>query len=187
MIRFIVLSIIFLLAGSTFTTATPYYPNGIPSIGPLKGEITFWGGEGENEDYFDGTGYSAKYEIKLPTKEVLTVNISAEIAHYQKAGKKASHSFSIENNIKDFAGEFNLCILNPNEEPIKIPYKGVLNVPDTGTVFINYKSFDFSEAKEKVKLALELKLTNGKTIYVALDKKTTEDFIFIAKNFPDNK
>ena len=108
-----------LFLGSTLTSATPYYPNGIPNIGPLKGEITFWGGEGENEEHFDGTGYEAKYDIKLPTKEVVKITISAEITNYQKSGTKSTHSFSIQNNIKEFTGEFNLCILNPNEEVIK--------------------------------------------------------------------
>ena len=41
MIRFIVFPIMFLLLGSTFTNATPYYPNGIPDIGPLKEKLLF--------------------------------------------------------------------------------------------------------------------------------------------------
>ena len=175
-----------LFLGSTLTSATPYYPNGIPNIGPLKGEITFWGGEGENEEHFDGTGYEAKYDIKLPTKEVVKITISAEITNYQKSGTKSTHSFSIQNNIKEFTGEFNLCILNPNEEVIKKNYKGSLNVPDTGTYFTNYKPFDFSEATENAKIALELIVTDGKAIYVVLGKQPTKDLLFIAKSFPDS-
>ena len=176
----------FLFLGSTLASATPYYPNGIPSIGPLQGGVTFWGQTPEGE-YLDGTSYSANYKIILPTKQLLPTDISADKTSYSgKTGNKSTHSFSIQNDIKNFAGEFNLCILNPNEEVIKKNYKGSLNIPNTGTYFTNYKSFDFSEAKENTKIALELILTNGETTYIILDNQTTKDLLFIAKSFPDS-
>ena len=122
----------------------------------------------------------------MPTEQILSLDISADKTSYSgKTGNKSTHSFSIQNDIKNFAGEFNLYILNPNEEVIQKNYKGSLNVPDTGTYFTNYKPFDFSEAKENAKIALELIATDGKAIYVVLDKQTTKDLLFIAKSFPD--
>ena len=122
----------------------------------------------------------------MPTKQILSLDISADKTSYSgKTGNKSTHSFSIQNDIKNFAGEFNLYILNPNEEVIQKNYKGSLNVPDTGTYFTNYKPFDFSEAKENAKIALELIATDGKAIYVVLDKQTAKDLLFIAKSFPD--
>jgi hypothetical protein len=94
--------------------ATPYYPNGIPSIGPLKGSHTFWGGKNSDE-YFDGTSY----EIKLPNKETLHLDISARVIQYQYQGTKSTHSFSIPNNIEGFSGKLNILLLNPKEKPIK--------------------------------------------------------------------
>ena len=174
-----------LFLGSTLTNATPYYPNGVPSIGPLQGGATFWGKTIEG-DHLDGTSYYANFKIKLPTKQILSLDVSADKTSYSdKTGNKSTHSFSIQNDIKNFAGEFNLCIFNPNEEVIKKNYKGSLNVPDTGTYFTNYKPFDFSEAKENTKIALELILTNGETTYIILDDQTTTDLLFIAKSFPD--
>ena len=174
-----------LFLGSTLTNATPYYPNGVPSIGPLQGGVTFWGQTIEG-DHLDGTSYYANFKIKLPTKQILSLDVSADKTSYSdKTGNKSTHSFSIQNDIKNFAGEFNLCIFNPNEEVIKKNYKGSLNVPDTGTYFTNYKPFDFSEAKENTKIALELILTNGETTYIILDDQTTTDLLFIAKSFPD--
>ena len=176
-----------LFLGSTLTNATPYYPNGVPSIGPLQGGVTFWGQTIEG-DHLDGTSYYANFKIKLPTKQILSLDVSADKTSYYgtKSRTTSTHSFSIQNDIKNFAGEFNLCIFNPNEEVIKKNYKGSLNVPDTGTYFTNYKPFDFSEAKENAKIALELIVTDGKAIYVVLDKQPTKDLLFIAKSFPDS-
>ena len=164
--------------------ATPYYPNGIPSIGPLKGSHTFWGGKNSDE-YFDGTGYGTSYEIKLSTKETLHLDISARVIQYQYQGTKSTHSFSIPNNIEGFSGKLNILLLNPKEEPIKKTYDGRLNIPETGKYFTHYPPFDFKEAKPNARIALELILTNGKTTYVRLDKQTSADFIFIAQTFPD--
>ncbi len=169
----------------TNTIATPHYPNGIPAIAPLKGGNTFWGKTTEGE-YFEGTGYGANYKIRLPTGQILALDISAQhISHSGQSGRKRTHSFTIQNNIKNFSGDFDLCILNPNKEVIKKKYKGALNVPDTGTYFTHYQAFDFAEAKENAKIALELILNDGKTRYVPVDNQTAKEWIFIADSFPD--
>jgi len=174
-----------LLLFTSTLEATPYYPNGIPSIGPLKGGNTFWGQNENNDEYFDGTGYGTSYKIKLPTKEILHLDISASIISYQHQGRKSTHSFSIPNNIEGFSGKLNILLLNPKEEPIKKTYEGWLNIPQTGVYFTGYPPFDFKEAKPNAQIAIQLILTNGETIYVRLDKQTSADLIFIARSFPD--
>ena len=186
MSKWLILLVFPLLLFFTHTLeATPYYPNGIPSIGPLEGGNTFWGQNENNDEYFDGTGYGTSYKIKLPTKEILHLDISASIISYQHQGRKSTHSFSIPNNIEGFSGKLNILLLNPKEEPIKKTYEGWLNIPQTGVYFTGYPPFDFKEAKPNAQIAIELILTNGETIYVRLDKQTSADLIFIARSFPD--
>ncbi len=181
--RIIISLVVFFLTAAAAAVATPYYPGGVPSIGPLKGGNTFWGRTDDGK-YFEGTGYYANYEIKLPNKEILFLDINARTTNYQERGTESSHSFSIRKGVKNFSGKFNLCILNPGEEVIKKQYEGKLNIPETGSYFTNYQPFDFKKVQKNAKIALELLLNNGKTVHIPIDNKTSEEWIFIARQFP---
>ena len=175
--------VILLLFLGTIIFSTPYYPNGIPNIGPLKGGATFWGEDGQG-NYIDGVSYGATYEIKVPNYESLVLDIS--VSKYLNGNSKDSQSFyiTLKKEIKDFTGNINMIIMNKNGKEIIKEYKGYLPNPNYKVRYEFNSPLDFDGADDNAAVSLELVLNNGKNIKIKLDKSVAKDLIFIAKQFP---
>ncbi len=172
-----------LLFLGTIIFSTPYYPNGIPSIGSLKGGVTFWGEDGQG-NYIDGVSYGATYEIKVPNYESLVLDIN--ISKYLNGNLKDSQSFDItlKKEIKDFTGNINMIIKNKDGKEIIKEYKGYFPNPSYKVRYGFESPLDFDGADDNATVTLELVLNKGKNIRIKLDKSVAKDLIFIAKQFP---
>ena len=164
--------------------ATPHYPNGIPNIGPLKGGVTFWGGEDTGE-YFDGVTYSSDYKINVPNHG--DVRIYIHLTHYLNSIKSRKDEKSVtlifENPIKGFTGEINIKSINSSKKTLVRKYKGSFN----GTSNWVYNSFfDFSEINENCIVTIELLLDNGKKVDIRLKGQILKDLISISEYFPED-
>lgn len=174
----------FLFANINISSATPYFPAGMPMLGSLKGEITFWGEDTETGNYFDGVGYSYTQNIAIPKDKKnilqLRVSVSEYFYHGSKPNEiKSSVNILLPENIEDFTGKINVYILNPNEEQIMQKYE--MQNKNYNNSF-NYESFmNLTKAKDNAKIALELIMNNSKNICIPLNKQISQDLIEISK------
>ena len=177
-----VMLILFFLFGIAIF-ATPHYPGGIPSIGPLQGGATFWGTDADG-NYIDGVTYSADYDIDVPKYGRLHVEIG--VTKFLSGGGESETRVSItsEKSLEDFTGEINIYTVNSSGKTIVKNYKGYLN----NTREYRYNGmFDFTDADKDAKITLEFPLKNGKNLSVKLKKETAQDWIFISKEFSQTK
>lgn len=160
--------------------ATPYFPNGMPKLGPLQGEITFWGDE--DGKYFDGVGYSYGAQINMP-KQKNTMTISVMVNEYYYHGNKpdektSSFGMQLENELKGFTGKIKLHIINPDG---KINVKNFQLSKQANNVYSLNEAMNLNKAHNDAELILELFLDTGKTISLPLEKQTANDLIMISQ------
>lgn len=176
------LAVILFFLMYAIVSATPYYPSGIPSIGPLKGQVTFWG-EDADGNYFDGVSYGTDYEINIPNHGQLKIRVMLSTYSDSKEATK-NVALILAKPIEGFSGEINIKAVNSNKESIIRNYKGDFN----GVSDYNYNNFfDFSGIDEKSRVTLELILENGKKTSVRLNNSMVKDLIFISQFFPEEK
>lgn len=178
--------LIFFLSCLFMALATPHYSGGIPNIGPLEGQITFWGGKDTGE-YFDGVEYG--YSNKIADKKYGDIKLSISYTHYlnsvkkNKEDKKRVH-LTFEKPIDNITGEMKIKILNSNGKSIERIYKGTVNNKKE----IIYNSFfDFSGINEKSKVTMEFLLVDGKKIPVKINGQILKDLISLSEYFPETE
>ena len=177
-----IMAILFFLFGIVIF-ATPHFPGGIPSIGPLQGGVTFWGTD-DDGNYTDGVTYSADYDIDVPKYGRLHVEIG--VTEFFTGGENAETRVSImsEKSLEDFTGEINIYTTDSSGKTIVRNYKGYLN---NDREYRYNTMFDFTDAGKNSKITLEFPLKNGKNLSVKLKKETAQDWIFISGRFSQTK
>ena len=163
-------------------SATPYYPGGIPSKGPLKGQVTFWGEDSEG-NYFDGVSYGTDYEISIPGHGKMKMSIHLS-EYFNGTEPNKNINISFEKSIKGFNGEVNIKAVNPDKTVIIRNYRGN---PKNDTNYGYSTFFDFEGVDEKAAVTLELILENEKKISVRLGNSVSKDLISISRLFPEKK
>ena len=163
--------------------ATPHFPEGIPSIGPLKGGETFWGTDVEG-NYIDGVTYHADYNIEIPKYGQVQVKIGA--TEFYSGGGKAETSvlFILKKPMDGFTGEININTVNSGGKTIIKNYKGY---SDRSGEYMYNAMFDFSDADANSRVTVEFLLNDGKKLSVKLKKVVSQDWIFISQKFPVTK
>ena len=178
--------VIFILSCMFLALATPYYPNGIPNIGPLKGGPTFWGQDKEG-NYFDGVKYG--YNNKISSSKYGDIELSINYTKYlnsmlKKMENKKSISMTFKEPVKKMTGEIIIKSLNSDGKIIVRNYNGTVNNEKR----IIYNSFfDFSEINEKSEVTMEFLLENGEKLSVKIDGQILKDLISLSEYFPENK
>ena len=177
-----IITVLFYLFGFIIFT-TPYFPGGIPDIGPLKGGSTFWGTDADG-NYIDGVSYSANYDIDVPKYGRLQVGIG--VTEFLSGGGEPETRVSImsEKSLEDFTGEINVYTVDSNGKTTIKTYDGYLN---NAREYRYNEMFDFTGADKNSKITLEFLLHNGKKLSVKLKKEIAQDWIFISQRFSQTK
>ena len=177
-----VITVLFYLFGFTMILATPHFPGGIPSIGPLKGGVTFWGTDADG-NYIDGVTYDADYNINVPKYGEIKVKIG--VTTFYSGGQKAetSISFVLDKPMDDFTGEVSINTVTGGKTTVN-NYKGNSNNSRTYTYS---PMFDFTGADKNSGITVDFLLNDGKKLSVKLKKETAQDWIFISQQFPESK
>ena len=174
-----ILVLLFYLNIFIINTATPYYPGGIPGIGPLKGNETFWGAD-KDGNYFDGVSYGADYIIGILDSNQLRVKFNVNTYSNTKEADKQVR-ITLKEPIKGFTGEIIIQSVNSNGKIINRNYTGsTLRELE----YIYDDVFNFDGVDNNAKVILKLILDNGKSIDIKLQKSVSNDWISISRLYP---
>lgn len=163
-------------------SSTPYFPGGIPDIGPLKGRETFWGTDAEG-NYIDGVTYNADYDISIPKHGQLQARI--DVTKFYSGGSKSEIRvlFVFEKPLDDFEGEINVLYTAASDGKTVIQnYKGYVR---NDKEYLYNSMFNLNNADKNSKVTIEFLLNNGKKLSVNLKKSVSSDWIFISQRFPE--